>query len=134
MKNMVILHCSDYHVGGDESLLIIIVNIIVGWFNTSLCTEKYHDRDWNEENGIDNKDDYDGKNDDDEYNAIHNKDDGDGDGDDEEDDALTTAQVTSIDRHWDNQGQGHQDNMCTSDCYLSDKMRKLASWNISVSA
>ena len=39
---------------------------------------------------------------------IYNKDDCDHDGnDDGEDDSMATAQVTSIGRHWDNQGQGH---------------------------
>ena len=58
MTIMVILHCSDYHVGGDESLLMIIANIIVRWFKTSLSTEKYCDRDCNaeEDNGNDDCD------------------------------------------------------------------------------
>ena len=69
------------------------MNIIVRRFKT--CTEIYYDCNAEKDNGNDNKDDCDGKSDDDEYNGIHKKD----DGDDEEDDALTSAQVTSIDRH-----------------------------------
>ena len=60
-----------------------------------------HDRFFSKDIDCDIRDKYElcGKSDDDEYNGIHNNDYGDGDGDDEYDDAMITAQVTSIDRH-----------------------------------